>query len=379
MAIYKNQHLVPACYLKNFIDENPLEIKSNPSFEKGLYVNDKILSSKWVLKSIRNKIFTKAYFYTLKNEDTKNPIIEKFLSSIESDYGKHLNKILVGNIDKEVLSFISYFASIQLIRSQRFIEMFQETFDKVAINLDNYVGGNGYKNEFVDIAKKLILSTDIGEIFYEHAHVFYNQTNFKFITSDTPVLRRNVNITDMRILFPKNTLNENVSESLEFPLFFFPLNPHIAFASCKLFKNEIDIKLFLNNQDHDLLNLFYLNLEMIKNAQQYVYSSIKEPLQGQESLSKILSSKEDALYVKIYTSKKRIISNVIIESDESNSISLILKEPNKLEGLNIGDSVNLIEVIENGFNARGMRECLISEINMNTGYIQIESRIKLSS
>ena len=117
----KKQHLVPACYLKNFIAPLSKEQKSIGNFKAGLYVNDKTLSSGWKLRSVRHTTFTESYFYNLPEDDPRNPAIENYLSIIEGEYSKVFKEVIKGNLTNETMSFLSYFVSLQYMRVEPFI------------------------------------------------------------------------------------------------------------------------------------------------------------------------------------------------------------------------------------------------------------------
>jgi predicted nuclease of restriction endonuclease-like (RecB) superfamily len=374
MAEKKNQHLVPACYLRAFLSKNS---EKNTKFEPGVFVNNSTLTDRWRMRSVNHRVFTKAYFYNLSNENPKNPKVENYLSSVESDFSKYAREVLRGSVTVENLSFMSYFVLLQFIRVESFIDMFQNAWDRVASFADAYDGGMAYQNAVKDLAKKQILSMNSGDIINSHACIVYNETKFPFLTSDSPVLRRQVNIDDMSELFPKDVLVREEDRSQEFLLVFFPISPKVAYVSCPLIKKSAEKHLSLS--DSSLINIFHLNVELIKNSSAYVYSSVEEPIKGQDELSKYLVSLKDdsGIYAKIHTSNNRVISLATIESDEREAISLVLKKAEDVREINVGDDVSLVELISAGSFIHSMRFCQISAIDHETGFIRIESKIKL--
>jgi|GEM_PF-1175512 len=373
----KKQHLVPACYLKNFIA--PLlegqELKEN--FEAGIYINDKTLSSGWKLRSVRHSTFTKSYFYNLPEDNPKKPVIESYLSTVEGKYPKVFKEVIKGNLTNENMSFLSYFVTLQHMRVEPFIEQLQESEDKISGWMDSFEGGGNYKLASQNIAKKHLLTTDLGDLVHQHAAIIYNSTPFPFVTSDNPVVKRQINISDALKILPKKYLIDLKDESREVVFFFLPLNQNTAYVSCEM----LDAKKSIVFNKADLENIFYLNYFSILNSHRNVYSSVIEPIKGEALLSKLLSAEPSGL-VKIYTLSKRIISKCVILSDTRTPVStkhktksqvtLKIDDLSQLRLLTVDESIKLIEVFDN-LISKGMRDCRISRIDYSTGLIVIES------
>ena len=375
MAEKKNQHLVPACYLKGFEACPSDEMLANPKFKAGVYVNNNLLNARWKMKGVHNSVFTKSYYYNLAADNPSKPEVENYLSEVEGILSKYLKEIKSGSITNGALSFFSFYTTLQYIRVEKHIDMFQKAWNKIGEWADMFEGGARNSEAVKEIAKKKILSSDHGEVVHTHAHIIFNRTNFPFVTSDNPVVRKEVNISDMEMLFPKDLLLTSSDKSKELPLFFFPLSPHIAYVSSAHFKENLDVKLSIN----DLLNIFYLNIESVKNSSLKIYSSIKAPFSCELELSEYLQSmQKDHLFVKIYANEQRVISNVSIGNKDHNSIEMILESFDKLIHFKIGDSVSLIEIIENGLSIRGMRDCLITDVDHKTGLLKVESKLKFN-
>lgn len=375
MAEKKNQHLVPACYLKSFEAIPSEEMLENPKFKSGVYVNNSLLNAGWKMKGVHNGVFTKPYYYNLAADNPSKPEVENYLSEIEGTLSKYLKEIRTDSITNEALSFFSFYTMLQYIRVEKHIDMFQNTWNKIGEWADMFEGGTSNSEAVKEIAKKKILTSDHGEMVHGHAHIIFNRTNFPFVTSDNPVVRKEVNITDMEMLFPKDFLLLTSDKSKELSLFFFPLCPHIAYVSSQYFKENLDVKLDIN----DLLNIFYLNIESVKNSSQKIYSSIKTPFAGELELSEHLQSRQkDHLFVKIYANEQRVISNISMGNKDHNAVEIILESLDKLLHFKIGDSVSFIEIIENGMSIRGMRDCCITDLDHKTGLLKVESKLKFN-
>lgn len=261
------------------------------------------------------------------------------------------------------------------MRVEAFIEMFQGSWDKVAGWMDDFEGTENYKLALKDIAKRQLVNTDLGHIIHPHSTIIYNSTQFPFITSDNPVARRQINITDALGIIPKRYLKDLEDESTEFAFFFFPMSPQIAYVSCGLLKRDQHI----NYSDIDLENIFYLNWFTIINSYSKVYSPVMEPLKGEVHLSKLLSSRDDCSVVKIYTRSKRIISVGSITTDSIDSMTLKIEDLEQVKLINDNEQLKLIEVIDCGVNTRMMRQGVVSKVDHENGVIVVESNIKLST
>ncbi|WP_165383034.1 DUF4238 domain-containing protein [Acinetobacter sp. WCHAc060033] len=216
MAEKKGQHLVPACYLGSFIADIEELKKENPKVEAGIYVNSKKLDSGWRMKGVNHDIFKKSYYYNLPEDDSKKPFIENYLSSVES---KNLKKVEAREIDNMLMSFLSYFMTLQLIRVDKFITENQKNWDQIANSCDMFCDGNYYEKLFKNIVKKQIPICDLGEIPYQNARIIYNNTTFPFISSDNPVIKREVNNADLSMVIPNSLITNDVKNSKESPFF----------------------------------------------------------------------------------------------------------------------------------------------------------------
>jgi len=367
----KNQHLVPACYLRNFEADVSDIRKVNPKFCGGIYVNNNKLTEKWKLKSVTHKSLTKSYFYNLPEDDLKQPLIENFLSKVEGYYAKYVEQIIEGNVNNENLSFMSYFITLQYMRVEAFIDMFQGAWDKLAGWMDMFEGKENYKTALKDISKRQLIAQDLGHLIHPYATIIYNETKFPFITSDNPVVRRQINISDALKIMPIKYLLDTRNESIESACFFLPLSPRVAYVSCEFIKHSGN----LHYTESDLEKIFYLNYFSIVNSYEKVFSPTIEPMKAEAELAKHLTRKNQTI-LKIYTESKRVISHGAIENDTNFKITLKLTDIQQTKLIEDGEQVKLVEVIENGQSVRGMRDCKISSIDYENGLITIESNIK---
>ncbi|WP_196018957.1 DUF4238 domain-containing protein [Serratia ureilytica] len=370
MAMKKNQHLVPVCYLKNFLCDLNYEHSDNENFEPGIYISNNKLSSGWKMRGLRHGSLTKSNFYNMADDDPNSPKIEDFLSKIESCYQRNFTRIERGEIDDDNMFFMSYFTTIQIIRVEVFIKSMQDVFDKVANWLDAFSGVQSYSEMFKDSAKRQILSIKAFASMHLYSNIIYNETDFPFITSDNPVVNRTVNVKDLIKVIPINYIADHTNNSDEFQFIFFPLSPKVAYVSCKL----IDSKEKMVINEMDIGNIFFLNLFSIYNAREGIYSSIKEPIKGEAELSKYLIAKS-GLVIKIYTNDDRIISNGEIVRDSDSTLTIKAHDLLLINGISEGEYIKLVEVMKNGESIRGLRECKVLSINYNNGLITFKSNL----
>ncbi|RZG43531.1 DUF4238 domain-containing protein [Acinetobacter wuhouensis] len=297
------------------------------------------------------------------------------MSSVESKYLKNLKKVEAREIDNMLMSFLSYFMTLQLIRVDKFITENQKNWDQIANSCDMFCDGNYYEKLFKNIVKKQIPICDLGEIPYQNARIIYNNTTFPFISSDNPVIKREVNNADLSMVIPNSLITNDVKNSKESPFFFFPLTPWIAYISCDLIQADKVIEFDNNN----LKNIFYLNYWSILNADIHVYSSVKEPLKGEAQLSQYLmmtfDSKESV--VKICTENTHFVLKGKLVSNTENSLSIICDSKNELSQFVLGEKISLVEVFNNNSSICGMRYCSIQALDLNEKKIIFESDFKL--
>jgi hypothetical protein len=69
-------------------------------------------------------VFTKSYYYNLAADSPSKPEVENYLCEIEGTLSKFLTEIKSGPITNEILSFFSFYTTLQYIRVEKHIDMF---------------------------------------------------------------------------------------------------------------------------------------------------------------------------------------------------------------------------------------------------------------
>jgi len=117
------------------------------------------------------------------------------------------------------------FTYYQYIRSVTFIEKNQETFDKIAREIDAFNGNDDVKNQIFNLAKKNILHPipPSHPIFEQPCMMLINTTPQIFITCDKPVLFKFINHAEAKLLFGLDAIIKEMNNSITKPLFYLAL------------------------------------------------------------------------------------------------------------------------------------------------------------
>lgn len=316
----KNQHIIPVCYLKNFVSiEIPSKYKDIKGFQPSVYVNNKELS-KWHMKGLRNKIFTSNYYYDM---DTKNSIdndqfIENYFTEFESQYNIILHKI----INRETINNNDYhnfihFLYLLMARNKKQ----QSIFEKNILLLEKSFSISSKINDFCEkaIARSVIINTNITEKLKNLGFQFIkNKTSIPFITSDCPYS-------------PHYTLKDRK----EYQVFFFPLTPNFALITNPYPSESTYIEI---NDNEEVKRI---NNNIFNASYEYIISNIEYPLE--------YLSKETNLNKGLFKTSNNVYH---IDIDEVNYVdkSLIFKIKNKnvIEQLIGEDLIELRYCLENG-------------------------------
>lgn len=383
MAQYKKQHLVPQVYLKNFIKESKNE---NSKHKQGIYVTDKEFCG-WKEKATGHGTFVKPYFYTLENEDKDNPIVEKYLSTIESKYTKTLENILSNNISKEDILFISYFTLIQQMRVEKHIETFQNTMDNLSRMVKD-IHGVDIEGKTKDIAKKMLL--DFGNekesnlVFEQGIHFVENCTEEDFIISDSPAVHRMFHIDELQNIFNSIPLEYNdYLPKDKLVLFFFPLTPNIALLATKFLVLRDNSVQYIKVVDEN--SILQFNLLSYENAHKNIYSSTPDPFgkKLEEAIVEYNNHGKSIPYLcQIYTTKDRYTFQLdkydSIKKDNRimDDLKLYFTDKNNVKEMINDTYLESLVIYENGREILGKREIELGEYDDELNTLEINSKLK---
>ena len=198
----KYQHIIPRCYLKNFLTkEIPEEHLNNQKYISPLYI--KKANSDWKTEGIgRKSIFTKKFYYDLDFQGIKDEeqYLENFFNKFENEYNLILDSISTDfnnienkknykltienlNFDNEKQNSLISFVCLLITRNNNYQDLI-----KKHIKLNNKIEENDLNKELIsNIAKKSIFNTDLKKYFLENKFtIIQNNSNLPFISSDNP-------------------------------------------------------------------------------------------------------------------------------------------------------------------------------------------------
>lgn len=355
MAEKKEQHIVPRCYLKHFVDQSVSS--DNEHFTPGVFVNAKEIDNNWKMRGVNHRTFTSTRFYNLAADDNRKPIIEDYLSSIELKYDKAVTMLLATQ-PSEILPAFTNFIVHQIFRTKSMVNNIQSTFDKVASYADLFEGSNQNWNKFSEISKKMILNcgnNDATISIYKNAIIILNSTDIPFITSDRPVVQRCFNKYDVEDIFRKESANNYNASHFETPFIYMPVTPWLGYISHRSLRSNAKAI-----ECSDLKVLTRLNDMMVKSADKNIYSINSNPINCHVPPSIEPNEIPNFWHAKIFTENHRLIYELNEHYHDKNSLVLSLKNTFKNNKLVIGQDIISVEVI-NPNNSGGIPESKMSE------------------
>lgn len=194
-TIIKNQHYVPKCYLKNFLDESGK-----------IAVLDK--QNLKIYKTNMNNIANQNFFYDLpENKYLDVQHFEKMFNNYETDYGniiKSLFKSLelikensFNNTLEEYKDFFAFYFCLQWVRTLETRKFASHIFKTMLEQVKNMLGFINSKiivheDKLMPLQARFILSMLSGEIptYLSNQQIFIciNNTNIPFYCSDNPAI-----------------------------------------------------------------------------------------------------------------------------------------------------------------------------------------------
>jgi hypothetical protein len=271
MANVKKQHYVPRFYLKHFAEDN----------KKQLFVLDKISNS--ISQQNINDICEQNYYYTFKEMDEYNFMLEDHLSKKETKFSDVINMQIKNTEDyyfhktgvlktpnhnekRILLEFICY----QILRVPKFIEsLFSMNLPEFKrFNEEDGIIQN--EKEIRNEIKKYVFPYLFDKV--DFIISILNKKNWKFL-----ILSNDLNATfissDNPIMITNSDINSPIRGALIDPMteIAIPLSKNIALT---LKQNELKYKLnytLINSSDY----VDYANNLLIKNSFRYAYSGNK--------------------------------------------------------------------------------------------------------
>lgn len=372
MAKKRDQHIVPRCYLKHFVDSS--SAVNNKKYEAGVYVNTSALDRAWKMKGLSNNIFTKTRFYNLKSDDPDKPLVEEHLAKIESFYSKGITKLLNGEFSNEILSIFTLFVVTQFLRTEKVLKAHQKSWDEVAMYADMFEGGNRNRNIYNEISKQQILHLAKPEALnpiHRKSGIIINCTQIPFLTSDKPVIKEFFNQEDIsRIFHPLQQL-KYIDDHFESLFYFMPLTPWLAYVSHSSFEGETK-----GYECSHESGISQLNDMMLLNASEYIYSFMDNPVTSLPA--KIKQEGNLNFLAKIFTSSRRLILTVKSYHRDNSLLTLTSEDVFVSDELFEKQKVHSIEVFDTNFSniigVVGSKDCTVKTIDKLSGKIVFETK-----
>lgn len=252
----KNQHIIPACYLQNFIATDPPEKYRNiKDFEIGVYINEKEVSI-WKMKGIRQTTFTSKYYYDMDTENyiDNDQIVENYFTEFEGQYNVVLNKIINRNeINENDYHNFIHFIYLLMARNKKT----QDVFEKNILLMDKHFNISSKINDFSEkaLARGSIINTSITEKIKELGFkLIENKTLLPFITADCPY-----------------AVTYSMVNGKEVPEFYFPLTPKYALITNSIKADSIYAEI------NDIEMIKYFNNNIFNSSYNYIISNIEYP------------------------------------------------------------------------------------------------------
>jgi hypothetical protein len=206
MSDPKNQHIIPQCYLKQFVDP-----KTPTGYEPYVWIFER--DTKAGKKRAPKNILAETDFYTLKGG---NYVIEKTLAQIESEYAVIFEKKIKNKIPldaREHLMFCAFVAAMlqRTLRQKESIENFMDQVIDHAKQLEMVHGvppktSLEWEKEKEDAHKLSVMQMipKITEVLYNMNVAFLCTKNKRvsYITSDSPAFLFNSQLQFQRFIGP---------------------------------------------------------------------------------------------------------------------------------------------------------------------------------
>lgn len=281
------QHLVPRVFLKSFCDSRPpAHHPSDKPFEPSVWVLDKELSGEAYRKSPA-KLFVEHHPYTLAADDPTDPVIEAWLSRIESAY-EGIRRKLLARIDLNRDEWIQLLEFIGVLhaRTRDQIDGWQASMsdlERITRMVErSSTGDELYSdsefNGWDEIGKKSI--RDRAQAFVQvmlsgSTFVIVNQTGFPFVSSDKPVALAHLFPAWLRqhMLFP-DLIPKGIDENTRTFIAYCALSPNIAIVSSPMLGEPGHIEELIMHGPRQVLSLNWL---MLSSATSVLISDRQRP------------------------------------------------------------------------------------------------------
>ena len=315
----KNQHLIPRCYLANFVsDEVSPEHANNPRFERGVWTTDPSLEHEWTLQGT-GKLLSRSYAYELPGDLPHEQKLENYLGTVETPWPSIIQALgLRQNLTAEQESRFRLFLGTLFQRSdavmatsQGWSSQIEELYRRVERDTTGQeAAADELFRDTQHLSKVLIMNPAFDAVLGGlRLHFVCNETPNAFLSSDAPVWLTHRHADEVARLLPANSVQASAPTNVRRPLVLCPLTPKLMLVACEFLGETYDDRPFMTITD--VMHSSLLNLLTIENARDLLLSSLRAPFgSNQAAVAKILRSgscgpQQQGAWLRLYTSEHR--------------------------------------------------------------------------
>lgn len=389
----KNQHLIPRCYLANFISaEVPPEQQANPHFERGIWTTPPTLEEEWRLQGIRN-LLSRSYAYELPGDTPHAQQIESYLSTVETPWPHIIQTLAAGQaLSTEQEAGLRLFVSTLYQRTDATMAMVQgwtDSIERLYRMVERaHMGAESAADDLFaaapHIPKSLIRDGVLDGALRNHRlHFLRNETSSPWLTSDSPVSLTHRHPDEVAALLPAlQLIKSGATTNLRAPLVLCPLTPTLMLLASGFVDTDYRGFPFLTLDDPRQATL--LNLLTIESAQDLLLSSLRAPFgDAQAKIAALLQTVSHGAHTRgawllLYTNRRRYWLSLEEFQHEIQELTFRTLDVEQLRQATEDESLESVQIFVDGCERGGMREIRFEHIDLEgTGPSRIGSRIKL--
>jgi hypothetical protein len=388
----KNQHLIPRCYLANFVsDDVPAEHRSNPQFERGVWTTGPTLDEDWKLQGIGN-LLSRSYAYELPGDTPHAQKIESFLSAVESPWPgivRTLSSRQALNADQEIQ--LRFFIATLFHRTDAVMDMIQGMSNEIELlyrsveraSMGAETAADELFRDTQHLSKMLIKDSRFGAVI-QGLRIYFlcNDTPACFLSSDAPVCLRHLHSDEVARLLPPTYVKSSVPTNVRRPLMLCPLAPGLMLLACEFLSDNHADSPFITITDRQQSTL--LNILTIANARDLLLSSLRDPFgQNQPAMAAILRTgscggRDRGTWMLLYTSEHRYWLPLERYEHNVQTIEFMTPALDTLQQAVDDEALVSAEIFVDGQSRAGIQEILFEDVDVSGKRpTRIGARVKL--
>lgn len=287
MARKKEQHLVPAVYLRSFANaDKPNGFDIDKPYSSTVWVIPKHLLEEGKRRSPTHDVFKQTRFYNLRDDDDSDPVIERELGLVEAKFGKVLPKLRDHcELDVEDYFNLVFFVGLLKSRVPDHLNIQQTNLNRLE---ETYRMVERSHTEMETNADKLFWMKAEGakrrlfhpwgayaKVTAPQGWIYVNTSGLPLITSDSPVIHLQIHRGELeRIGISPEFIPQVATKSQREFFSYCPLTPFLSFISSPLVIPPVDSLYRPDNSQNLVLRLN----ELVRHyASKNIYSFIQNP------------------------------------------------------------------------------------------------------